>query len=335
MQSYERDAFPLTRTSAPAPQLTQSLNVEMPIARPIWIDPGTIATVGAWHSANGALTRAALNSIIKECNANWGGVGSECGAAARQGAGAFRTVPESARAEFAFLAEDSCPPDRAQSACLDRIELNRVLRSLPRGRLEPKPLQMKEGVRTRFTAFIVDRGHMQGLPGVPTDIGIQRDPASPGVQKQVSLIPISARMCFRLTADDATKVQIDPVSQPDVVVERGRICMDVAEGGGGLKFDPSWDVTPKTGDDLRLYLDTDHIVGSESRNFPHEPRPLIIDVIPKPSLWDRIDAFFKRAKETVDLATGLALAIGAFFAAIAGWAVWSWFRKKPAQIPGS
>jgi hypothetical protein len=110
--------------------------------------------------------------------------------------------------------------------------------------------------------------------------------------------------------------------------------MKIAEGGSEIKFDPSWWVTPKTGEDLKLYLDTEHFVGAEHQIFHHMPRPLIIEVIPKPSIWERLNAFFIHAKETVENATGLAKALGTLFSAILAWGIWDVIRKWRAARGG-
>ena len=89
---------------------------------------------------------------------------------------------------------------------------------------------------------------------------------------------------------------------------------------------------PLSGDDLELHLTIEHYVGREKRNYPQEPWPIVVDVIPKPGFWERLDAFLEHATGTANLATGLAKALGALFAAIAGWAVWSWRKSLWASL---
>jgi hypothetical protein len=215
-------------------------------------------------------------------------------------------------------------------ACVEAIEANNVFRSLPRGRLDPHPATLKEGVRTLFTAFVRDPGELEGRAGLPTDVAFEPAPAAPGGQRRVTVIPYSERMCFRLSVEDPKMARIEPVQRPGATIEQGRVCMNIARGGGGIKFDPRWWVTPLIGDDLRLYLDAEHFVGNQRRSFPNEPRPLVIKVIPKPGLWERIDTAIRRMTATVNLAVGLAQALALLFTTIAGWALWSWLKGRRA-----
>ena len=282
--------------------------------------------IQVWQSTNGSLTRRALISILEECAANWDGATPDCQAAVRAGSGNFSVVPESARREFAFLYQDSCPPELAAAACVQAVATNNVFRSLPRGRLDPTPMEMKEGARTLFTVFIRDSGGVRGLPGEGTDVGVESDRATPGTQRRVTVIPYSSRMCFSLTAKDS-KVRIEPEQHRNARIEQGRVCMSVVQGGGGIKYDPRWWVTPLSGEKLRLYLEAEHFVGNERRPFPTEPQPIVVAVVPKPGAWDKLDSAIRRATGTVNLAIGLADALKSLFAIVAAWGIWSW-RKS-------
>ena len=288
--------------------------------------PIRLDAVEVWQSTHGSLTRRALAAILDECAANWDGATPDCQAAVRAGSGNFSVVPSSARGEFAFLYQESCPPELSEAACVQGIAANNVFRSLPRGRLDPTPLKMNEGKRTLFTLYIRDSGAVQGLAAQRTDIGTETDPANPGTTRRVTVIPYTSRMCFTLAAKDS-KARIEPEQRPNVRIEQGRVCMNVAQGGGSIKYDPRWWVTPLSGDKLRLYLEAEHIVGGERRPFPTEPQPILISVIPKPGAWDKLDSNIRRATGTVNLAIGLADALKTLFAIIAAWGIWSW-RKS-------
>jgi hypothetical protein len=291
--------------------------------------PG-FSAIRAWHTNNGALTEAALNALVEECSVNWGGVDAECQAAVSAGSGNFGGVPKADRKEFAYLLQQSCPADRNNATCVRKMRTMRILRSLPKGRLDPKPLRMNEGETTRFTAFVMDIGEGKGQPGLATDLAIQPAPPRQAAPVLVPAIPISSRMCFALAAEDKASARIEPIGEGDAKVEQGRICMNVAEGGGTIKFDPSWNVTPLSGRNLRLLLDTEHVVGDERKQIRYQPRPITVEVIPKKGLWDRLDEMIKRLTGTVGLLGSLATAIGGLIASIAAWKIWGLFKRRRA-----
>ena len=295
--------------------------------------PG-LGSVQLWTAANGTLSTMAFQAIVGECGANWGGLTSDCAAAVKSGTGAFAVVPTAARDEFAFLFQQDCPADRSAEQCLQKMEANRLFRSLARAKLDPQPTTMKEGVRTRFTARLRDSGTIRGLSGVATNEGSEGEAAGPGQTRLQTLIPYAQRMCFGLTSEDPAKATIEVIADAGAVVEQGKLCMDM-NAAGDTKYEPSWWVTPTSGDDLRLLLDAEYVVRGAKHVFRFQPRPIVVDVTPAPGLWDQVDAFVRRATGTVNLAVGLAQALGALFAAIAGWALWTWFkRKQPAGGPG-
>ena len=270
-----------------------------------------------WLTPTGTLTAAALAAMKDECVRLEGELSAECQSAAVAGEGGFVVAPKNARDEFSFLL-DSCRGAGPGESCSEIIGLEREFRALPRGRLDPQPRAMEEEVRTLFTAFIVRDGDARRSGGAGLPIGGEsgEDKTTGGASGIV--IPYSRRMCFGLTAD-AKDFRIEPVGKP---------CMDILAGGGRVKFNPQWNVTPLRAGTLELRLITELFVNNEKREFRHEPYPLPIEVKPKPSLWDRIDNAIRRATATVNLAVGLAEALGTLFTIIAGWAIWSWFRKR-------
>lgn len=291
-------------------------------------------SVRAWQTTNGALPRTAVIAILEQCVASLGEVGPECLAAVRAGAGDFSAVPESARREFAAIYRDSCPTDVAEVACVERLQNAAMFRALPRGGLQLSPLKMDEGKRTLFSATIRDSGEIEGRAGLSSNVGFEPDAAHPGQEHRITVVPYSPKMCFGLRASDPTKVKIEPQPGEGRTIEPPvRICMTQAEGMEAIKYDPSWWVTPLNGNDLQLYLNIEHYVGSQKRNFPQEPWPIVVDVIPKPGLWARFDAFLEHATGTANLAANLAKAIGALISAIAAWGIWGWFKRRRAVAP--
>lgn len=275
-----------------------------------------ISAIRTWLTPTGTLTAAALAAMTDECIRLEGELSPECQSAAVAGDGGFGVAPKEARDEFSFLL-DSCRGGAPSESCSEIVGLEREFRALPRGRLDPQPRIMEEEVRTLFTAFIIQDGDPRrgGGPGRP--IGGSGEGKTAGGSSEIA-IPYSRRMCFGLTAD-AKDFLIEPVGKP---------CMDILAGGGRVKFNPQWNVTPLRAGRLELRLVTDLFVNNEKREFRHEPYPLPIDVKPKLSLWDKIDNWIRRATGTVNLAIGLADALKTLFAIVAGWAIWSWFRKR-------
>jgi len=293
----------------------------------------TLAAVHPWYSRNGTLTRRALDAIVNECAASGDGLTSDCRDAVNEGDGNFQLVPADARREFVKLFDDSCPANVLPEACFRKMRSLRLFRALARARLDPQPLTMNEGVRTRFTARLRDSGMVQGVPGARTDLGIERDSSAPGGQRTVEVIPYSEHMCFRLTAEDPNKARIEPVPAQGASIVGDKLCMDMNEGGAEIKYEPSWFVTPLSGNDLNLLLDAEYDVEGVKRLFQFQPRPIKVDVIPKPGFWDRLDAFLERATGTANLATGLAKAIGTLIAVVAAWGIWGWFKRKRSGAP--
>jgi len=204
-----------------------------------------------------------------------------------------------------------------------------MFRALPRGGLRMSPMKMDEGKRTLFTAQIRDSGEIEGHAGLSSNVGFEPDAAHPGQERRIDVVPYSPKMCFSLKSDDPKKAKIEPQPGEGRTIELpARVCMTADAGMSAIKYDPSWWVTPLSGNDLNLYLDIEHYVGSQKQNFPQEPRPLVIDVIPKPGFWDKLDAFLERATGTANLATGLAKAIGALITAILGWGIWTLFKRR-------
>lgn len=287
-----------------------------------------LGRVTLWLTHNEALGRGALEAIVGECQSSLGGLTSDCRDSVSEGAGNFRIVPPKARAEFVKMFDDVCQPGRGAEVCLQKIREQRTLRSLARARLDPQPLTMNEGVRIKFTARLRDSGRIMGVAGGQTDQGVERDSSAPGGHRTVAAIPYSEHMCFILSADDPDNVKIEPAPPKGATLDGDKQCMDVAEGGAEIKYEPSWFVTPQSGDDLKLLLNTEYEVERVKLNLHFQPRPILVDVIPKPSIWDWIDAFLKRATVTTKLAIGLATAIGALFTAIAGWKIWGWIKRR-------
>lgn len=288
-----------------------------------------LAAVRVWQTTNGALTGSALIAILEQCMAALGEMGPECLAVVHAGAGDFSAVPESARREFAQMYRESCPRGSSGDACVEKLQNAAMFRALPRGGLLLSPLKMDEGKRSVFTAQIRDSGEIEGRPGLPSDVGFEPDPARPGQERRITVAPYSPEMCFVLKADDPDKAKIEPrPGDGRTVKPPARVCMKAADGMGAIKYDPSWWVTPLSGDDLNLSLNIEHFDDRGMvRDFPQEPRPIVIDVNPEPGWWDRIDAFLERATGTANLATGLAKAIGALIAAITAWGIWSWLKS--------
>jgi hypothetical protein len=278
--------------------------------------PQDLAAVGVWLTATGTLTSKALQSLVAACLRREGELTADCQAAVTAGAGEFAVVPEDARAEFSLLLT-GCRTLREGRSCAEAVAMEREFRALPRGRLDPQPLAMQEGVKTTFIARIVYEGDRTGggRPGVP--IGETR-PAGTGGSSQSTVVPFSGQMCFTLSAD-AKDFLIRQITEH---------CPEISEGSSRVKYDPQWEVTPLRSGKLELKLKTELFVADEKKEFRHEPYPLIIDVAPKPSLWDKLDATIKRATGTTNLAVDLVKAIGALITAIAGLGIWAWFRKR-------
>jgi hypothetical protein len=283
-----------------------------------------------WLGANDTLSTLGFEAIVQECEANWGGLTADCAAAVQSGTGAFAIVPAKARNEFAFLFQQNCPADQAAEQCLPKMQSNRLFRSLARAKLEPQPTKMNEGVRTRFTARLRDNGSIRGLSGVATNEGVEEDATAPERPRLQTLIPYSRHMCFGLTSEDPDKAKIEPIAGQGAVIDGGKLCMDV-NVTGAIKYEPSWWVTPLARENLRLLLDADYDVQGNKQVFHFQPRPIIVEVVPKPGWWDRIDKFLERATGTANLATALAKAIGALFAAIAGWGIWAWWKRSRSK----
>jgi hypothetical protein len=270
----------------------------------------------SWLTSTGTLTSKALQALIGHCVRLEGELTAECQGAAASGEGGFAAVPKDARDEFSLLL-DGCRALRRGRSCAEGMAMEREFRALPRGRLDPQPLTMQEGVRTTFIARIIYEGDRTGggRPGVP--IGETR-PSGTGGSSQSTVVPFSGKMCFSLSADAA-----------DFLIRQlGELCPEISEGGSRVKYDPQWEVTPLRAGTLELKLKTELFVGSEKKEFRHEPYPLRIEVKPKALLWDRIDAMLARATGTINLATKLATALGALFTAVAAWGIWTWFKKR-------
>lgn len=273
-------------------------------------------SVTSWLMPTGTLTLKALQALIAQCERLEGELTAECQGAVASGEGGFGAVPREARNEFMLLL-DGCRTLRQGRSCAQGMAMEREFRALPRGRLDPQPLTMQEDVRTTFIARIVYDGDRTGggRPGVP--IGETR-PSATGGSGQSTIVPFSGQMCFSLSADPA-----------DFLIRQiGEPCPQISEGGSRVKYDPQWEVTPLRAGTLELKLKTELFVGEEKKEFRHEPYPLKIEVKPKASPWDRIDAMLARATGTVNLATKLAVALGALFTAVAGWAIWTLFKKR-------
>jgi hypothetical protein len=287
-----------------------------------------LANVRPWQTMNGSLAPRALVAILEQCVASLSEVGPDCLAAVRAGTGEFSAVPEAARREFAEIYKDSCSANVSEDACVEKLQNAAMFRALPRGGLQLSPLKMDEGKRTLFTALIRDSGEIEGQAGLSTNIGFEPNAEHSGQMHRITVVPYSPKMCFDLRADDPSKVRIEP--QPGerrTIEQQTRICMTEADEMGAVKYDPSWWVTPLNGDDIKLYLTIEHYVGAVKRDFPQEPWPIVVDVIPKPTWWDRINAFFKHGKEAADNATAFAKALGALFTTVAAWGIWSLFKK--------
>jgi hypothetical protein len=274
-----------------------------------------LAAVRTWLTPNATLTSSALAAMEDACIRQEGELTAECQAPVAAGDGEFAAAPEDARAEFSLLLT-SCRTLRRGRTCAETVALEREFRALPRGRLDPQPLKMREDVKTTFIARILyDERSGGGRAGVPIgEAGAQAG----GTGGTATVIPYSGQMCFSLTADPA-----------DFLIHQiGERCPEINEGGGRVKYDPQWEVTPLRAGKLELKLATELYVNKEKKEYRHEPYPLLIDVAPKPSLWDRIDATIKRATGTVNLAVGLAEALGALFAAIGAWGIWTLLKKR-------
>jgi len=271
-----------------------------------------------WMTPTGTITRRAMDAMIGECIRLEGEVSADCQSAVSAGGGVFGAAPEAARVEFSFLLR-SCLGRVEGEDCAQIVALDRDFRELPRGQLDPQPRTMVEGTRTLFTAFIRDALSQEqaGQPGFPIGEGPQAEEAASN-RPRPTVVPFSRRMCFRLEAGEGD-FRIVPV---------GDSCMSILPGGGRVRYNPQWYVTPLRAGTLELRLATDLYVDGVMREFRHEPYPLPIAVTPKTPLWDKIDNFIRRATATINLTAGLAEALGALFAAIAGWVIWSWFKKR-------
>lgn len=277
---------------------------------------GDLAAVTGWLTATGTLTARALQGMIGACVRLDGELTADCEAAVDGAHGEFAAAPKDARAEFSLLLGGcrSMPPGRT---CAEAMMLEREFRALKRGRLDPQPLKMQEGVKTLFVARIVDTGDPTGggRPGAP--IG-PAGPAGSGGGDAVIMMPISGQICFSLTADP----------KDFLIRQIGERCPKINDSGSPVKYDPQWEVTPLRAGTLDLRLRTELYVNKERRDYPHQPYPLRIEVAGKPGLWDRIDATLARATGTVNLATKLATALGALFTAVAAWRIWAFFKKR-------
>jgi hypothetical protein len=311
-------APPRPRPHRRPPSARPRAGVPTPIAGDAASANPQLGAIRSWLTPTGTITRAAMEAMIHECVRLDGRMTADCQGAVRAGEGGFRSAPEEARTEFSFLL-NTCLGARPGEDCAQVVALNREFRALPRGRLEPRPLTMLEGERSLFTARIVDDPRIQGRPGLPIEDSSAGAEDAAGANSSQSVIPFSRRMCFNLTA----------VNPEDFRIERiGDRCMNVRDGGGAVKYDPQWYVTPLRSGRRELLLVTELYVNNLRRDFRHQPYPLPITVTPKPSLWDRVDATIRRITGTVNLAVGLAEALGSLFVAIAGWSLWSWFRKR-------
>ena len=277
--------------------------------------------VTSWLTPTGTLTSRALQALIGHCLGLEGELSAECQAAVAAGEGPFAAVPEEARSEFSLLLT-GCRTLRQGRTCAEAVAREREFRALPRGRLDPQPLTMREGVKTTFIARIIYEGDRAGggRPGVP--IGETRPPGTGG-SSQSTVVPFSGKMCFTLSADPA-----------DFLIRQiGEPCPEIAEGSSRVKYDPQWEVTPLRAGTLELKLKTELYVRSEKKEFRHEPYPLKIEVEAKDSAWDRVDSTLERATGTVGQATKLAAALGALFTAVAAWGIWAWLRKRRRRQP--
>lgn len=281
-------------------------------------------TPQVWLEDTGTLLSEPLEFLLEECRRLQGRVTVECGAAARARAGGFARVPDDAIAEFVFLLRQ-CAGMEPNQECVAQVRLEREYRALNRGRLDPSPLQMTQGGRTLFTAFIRYDPSIRGQPGVQIGEG---EPSGGGVSGQTpagTVIPISHRMCFSLTAEREGAFEIEPKTEA---------CMTM-RSGGRILFNPQWWVTPRQSGRHGLLLVTELYVNGQKRDYPHDPTPLFIDVGGVPGLWDKIDGFLERLTATFNRATGLAKAIGAFIAAVGAWGIWSFFRRRRRRRSGA
>lgn len=283
---------------------------------------GRFAALSGWLTATGTLTERALALMAAECGRLEGSLTADCQAAVAAQEGEFGSAPAGAREEFSFLLT-ACRTARQGTTCAEAIALEREFRALPRGRLRPEPLTMEEGVEVTFTAKIFYEGDRAGggRPGVP--IG-QSQPAGEGGSAP-TIIPISSRMCFTLRGAPGD-FRISPA---------GNGCPEINESGGSLKYAPEWRVTPLRAGRLELKLATELYVNGIKREYRHDPYPLMIDVKPKKSRWDKLDEALERATGTVKLGTLLAQALGGLFAAIMAWGCWTWFRRPQPPVPTS
>jgi hypothetical protein len=289
----------------------------------------SLASVRYWQTSNGALGGQALIAILEQCVADFGGVGPECLAAVGAGNNDFSVVPASARSEFAQIYRSSCQAGRSEAACVAQLQKTSAFRALPRGGLTLGPNVMHEKVRTLFTAQIRDSGAVEGRAGLPTSVGFEPDPERPGEERRIEVVPFSLEMCFVLTPDDPALASVE--AQPGEGRKVGppnRVCMTANDGIGASKFDPSWWVTPLTGQDFGLKLDLEHYVGAMKQTYPQEPRPIPIDVIPAKTAWEKLDAWLAQATGTANLATKLATAIGALIAAVMAWKIWATTKRR-------
>jgi hypothetical protein len=184
---------------------------------------------------------------------------------------------------------------------------------------------MTQGERTLFTAFIRYDGSIRGQPGVQIGEG---ETSGGGVSSQTpagTVIPVSKRMCFGLTAEREGAFKIEPETEA---------CMTM-RSGGRILFNPQWWVTPRQAGRHGLLLVTELYVDGKKRDYPHDPTPLFIEVGGVPGLWDKIDGFLERLTTTFNRATGLAKAIGAFIAAVGAWGIWSFFRRRRRRRSGA
>jgi hypothetical protein len=270
-----------------------------------------------WLFEDRTLLSDALERLVAECRRQRGRVTyEECAAAARAGNGGFAGVPAGAIDEFVFLAE-RCAGIRDEQECIGVMRMEREYRALNRGRLDPGPLAMAQGKRVLFTAKIRYDETIQGRPGAQIGgEGGSGAGVSPGTPAG-TIIPYTHEMCFTLKAeqDDA------------FAIERVTPACTKAQPGGRVLFDPQWWVTPQRSGRLGLVLVTELVVNGHKRDYPHDPTPLIVEVTPAPDWLDWVNDKVDRLTDAFNRATALAKAIGAFFAAVGAWGIWSLFRR--------
>ena len=271
-----------------------------------------------WLTPTGTVTQLALEALMQECIRLDGAVTAECQAAVTSAEGGFQLAPEDVRREFTLLL-NACGGGRPGEDCAGAVALEREFRALPRGQLDPQPRTMVEGEETVFTAFITDTltPDQAGRPGVAIGAPGVEGGSGPGSGPAVAILPYSRQMCFRLTANPRDFL-IDPAND---------VCPGIL-AGGTVRYNPQWTVTPQRPGDLKLFLMTRIYINSIAHDYPHRPYPLLIDVRRARSWWDWFDGIIERAIRTVNSMTALAKALGSLFAVVAGWGLWSWFKRR-------